>query len=60
MWIFEPLTSPSLGLSKPSEVQTKSKDEIDLRTTISAYADDNELGRRLRKLHKAQIEMKIE
>ena len=41
-------------------LKTKSKDEIDLRTTISAYADSNELGNRLRKLHKAQIEMKIE
>ena len=42
------------------DAETKSKDEIDLRTTISAYADNNELGNRLRKLHKAQIEMKIE
>ena len=42
------------------DAETKSKDEIDLRTTISAYADSNELGNRLRKLHKAQIEMKIE
>ncbi|MBS2213849.1 hypothetical protein KEM09_20745 [Carboxylicivirga mesophila] len=42
------------------DAETKSKDEIDLRTTISAYADNRELGVRLRKLHKAQIERKIE
>jgi hypothetical protein len=42
------------------DAETKSKDEIDLRTTISAYADNNILGDRLRKLHKAQIERKIE
>lgn len=42
------------------DAETKSKNGIDLRTTISAYADNNELGDRLRKLHKAQIEMKIE
>ena len=42
------------------DAETKSKNKIDLRTTISAYADNNELGDRLRKLHKAQIKMKIE
>ena len=42
------------------DAETKSKNEIDLRTTISAYADNNELGDRLRKLYRAQIEMKIE
>jgi hypothetical protein len=42
------------------DAETKSNDEIDLRTTISAYADNHEIGERLRKLHKAQIERKIE
>jgi len=42
------------------DAETKSKNEIDLRTTISAYADNDLLGDRLRKLHKAQIERKIE
>ncbi|HAA20531.1 MAG TPA: hypothetical protein DCP28_17865 [Cytophagales bacterium] len=42
------------------DAETKSKNEIQLRTIISAYANNGELGDRLRKLHKAQIEMKIE
>ncbi len=42
------------------DAETKSIHEIDLRTTISAYAENRELGNRLRKLHKAQIDMKIE
>jgi len=42
------------------DAETKSKYEIDLRTTISAYADNHMLGDRLRRLHKAQIERKIE
>lgn len=42
------------------DAETKSKNDINLRTTISAYADNIELGDRLRKLHEAQIDMKIE
>ncbi len=42
------------------DAETKSKDEIDFRTTISAYADNSALGYRLRKLFKAQLERKIE
>jgi hypothetical protein len=42
------------------DAETKSKDEIDLRTTISAYVDNSGLGYRLRKLFKALIEKKIE
>ena len=42
------------------DAEMKSKYEIDLRTTISAFAEDDQLGLRLRILHKAQIERKIE
>jgi len=53
------------GLNKANiilalDAEMKSKYEIDLRTTISAYADYDELGLRLRMLHKAQVERKIE
>ncbi|MBI1223440.1 MAG: hypothetical protein GC180_12620 [Bacteroidetes bacterium] len=42
------------------EAETKSMDEINLITTVSAYADNPIIGERLRKLHKAQLERKIE
>lgn len=42
------------------DAETDSKDEIHLRTTISAYADNETLAERLRKLHKAQLDKKIE
>ncbi len=42
------------------DAETKSEHEIDLRTTLSAYSDNKLIGTRLRKLHQAQIEKKIE
>lgn len=42
------------------DADMKSKYEINLRTTISAYAKCEEIGFRLRKLHIAQLERKIE
>lgn len=41
------------------DAEMKSKHEIDLRTIISAYANNRDLGVRLRMLHKAQVERKI-
>lgn len=42
------------------DAETDSKDEIHLRTTISAYAENDILAERLRKIHKAQLDKKIE
>ena len=42
------------------DAETNSKDEINLRTTISFRTETNELGVRLKKLHKAQITNRIE
>ena len=42
------------------DASTTSKDDINLRTTISAHADNSDLGNRLLKIHKAQIEKVIE
>ncbi|MBJ6116650.1 hypothetical protein JAO76_00480 [Pontibacter sp. BT310] len=48
------------NISLAMDAETKSEHEINLRTTLSAYADNKLLGIRLRKIHKAQIEKKIE
>ncbi|GAA4301946.1 hypothetical protein [Nibribacter koreensis] len=48
------------NISLSMDAETKSEHEINLRTTLSAYADNKLLGIRLKKIYQAQIDKKIE